>query len=490
MKPAFCISVLAILFSSLIGQAQDAHYWTEQYGTRSMLLSNSIIGSVEDLGAVFYNPARLGVIDNPAFVISAKVHQLSNTTIENATGDNANLKKSSFGGAPSLVAGTFKVNWLENHKFAYSFLTRRRSDVNVGTRDDIYGDVITGWPGEEYFSGQVALGKKFSEEWLGLTWSYPLSDRFSIGLSSYLSVREQSADIRMQLQALSEPGDVEVYINNRNYSFSHYGLLAKLGLAWEYERLKLGVTLTSPTISVMGDGSFHYEFVYTGITDQNPAYEIDLQSGLPAKYRTPLAIGIGAGIRLYKGTLHLSGEYYSGVKEYTLVQGEPFTGQSTGSVRQPKVTNELNQVANYGVGYNIAFSEKVSAYASYSTDFSAAVGSNSFENGKVDFLASTFVSNINHFGAGIVLDFKRADITLGATNAWARYTIDRPIDFPGEGNSGRIINSGEDSTVKWSRWRFIVGISVPFLEDLAKKWEKKLNGEGNKKDKTEDKSTD
>ena len=33
--------------------AQEAHYWSEQFGNRSMLLGGAVIGSVFDLGAVF-----------------------------------------------------------------------------------------------------------------------------------------------------------------------------------------------------------------------------------------------------------------------------------------------------------------------------------------------------------------------------------------------------------------------------------------------------
>ncbi len=52
--------------------AQDGHFWTQQYGTRSMLLSGSIIGGVDDLGAVYYNPARLSQITNNAFLIERR----------------------------------------------------------------------------------------------------------------------------------------------------------------------------------------------------------------------------------------------------------------------------------------------------------------------------------------------------------------------------------------------------------------------------------
>ncbi|MCK5702698.1 MAG: long-chain fatty acid transport protein, partial [Cyclobacteriaceae bacterium] len=110
------ISVFLGIYSQ--NYAQDGHYWSENYGNRSMLLSGTVNASVEDLGAVFYNPGRLGLIENPAFVISAKVYEWSTIRIKDGLDEGVDLNQSSFGGAPSLVAGTFSVPFLKDHKFA------------------------------------------------------------------------------------------------------------------------------------------------------------------------------------------------------------------------------------------------------------------------------------------------------------------------------------------------------------------------------------
>ena len=52
-------TILQLLFISMAVFPQGGHYWTEQYGTRSILMSSAVIGGVEDLGAVYYNPGRL-----------------------------------------------------------------------------------------------------------------------------------------------------------------------------------------------------------------------------------------------------------------------------------------------------------------------------------------------------------------------------------------------------------------------------------------------
>ncbi len=69
--------LLLPLFSASLAFSQGGHYWSEQYGTRSILMSGSVIGGTEDLGAVYYNPGRLALIENAAFLLSANLYELS-----------------------------------------------------------------------------------------------------------------------------------------------------------------------------------------------------------------------------------------------------------------------------------------------------------------------------------------------------------------------------------------------------------------------------
>jgi len=85
--------IIVCLISGVRVQAQGGHYWTEQYGTRSILMSGSVIGGAEDLGAVFYNPGRLSLIENPAFLLSANLYQLETLTFKNALDEGKDLKK-------------------------------------------------------------------------------------------------------------------------------------------------------------------------------------------------------------------------------------------------------------------------------------------------------------------------------------------------------------------------------------------------------------
>ena len=156
--------------------AQDGRYWSESYGNKSVLLNGAVNACVSDLGAVFYNPGRLGLIENPAFVVNARVYELSTLKIEDGINEGVDLKQSNITGAPSLAAGTFSLPFLKNHKFAYSFLTRQKTiaDFFINVEDE--GDLIDAIPGEELFNGTVNFNNTFKEEWIGLTWSLPISN--------------------------------------------------------------------------------------------------------------------------------------------------------------------------------------------------------------------------------------------------------------------------------------------------------------------------
>ena len=125
-----CLLFAIILSVACRVQGQDSHYWTQQYGTKSMLLSGSVIGGVEDLGAVYYNPARLATIENPACLRSANVYEYSTISVADAFGNAKNSSKSTLKGVPTLAAGTFKIKKWPKHHFAYAILTRQNSDFS------------------------------------------------------------------------------------------------------------------------------------------------------------------------------------------------------------------------------------------------------------------------------------------------------------------------------------------------------------------------
>lgn len=478
-KQSLFITILLFLVLTNSSLAQDGHYWTQQYGTRSMLLSGSIIGGVDDLGAVYYNPARLSQISNPAFLLSADVYEWNTLKIEDAFGNNKNASKSDFGGVPSLAAGTFKIGFLKNHYFAWAIINRQNQDLNIGYKDEVYDDVIENFPGQEYFGAEIIQSAKANVQWMSLSWAYPLNEKWSIGASGYFSIIDNNKGNTINLQALAENGQVAIYRFRKAYSFNHYNLLGKLGLSYQSDKAILGLTVLTASLKLSGKGNYQNEFFFSGIegvSESEDVYVTSYQNDLETKYRSPWAIGAGLTYFIGKSRIHFSTEWYSAVPKYTIMEAANYLGQSNDSAYVFKMVDEFKSVINAGVGVRIHLNEKIAFYTSFSTDFSAVTDNLSrFAENDAESYNSVFKSNFFNYGGGFVLDMKGADITLGATYTGAKLTLPRPFTFP-ENEDDDIFASDEHLTAKWNRWRIVFSFSLPFLKDVQKKAEAKFKG--------------
>ncbi len=466
--------VIILIFFSVKLQAQTAHYWTESYGTRSMLLNGVVVGSVEDLGAVFYNPARLSQFETPAFVISGQVYELNGLTIKNGLGDNIDLNQNSFGGGPSLVSGTFKLRFLEGHQFAYAFLTRNESPFNFSFTFSDFGDFVEAFPGEEYFSGEIRLSNSYKDNWMGLSWSYPINEKLSVGATAFYSNAERSASLKYQLQAYSlDSMQTGMYIDKRAYSYKSQSILGKFGISYQGDKLSLGLTLTTPKLEGIGSGTTSYETFLAGVdsTRLSPTgniYIIDNQGDLESTSKSPFSIAIGSGIKLSKRSLlHLSAEYYAGIPAYTIIQSAPFVGQSTQEELQLTVEEELLPIINYGLGLEIFINENVSMFGSFATDFAAIEsGDDRIIELSTTFNNNTFTADVYHFGFGIDVKTKFADLTIGSTYSTSKELVEREFS----------IDDGNDPVTKnaeiiLSRWQFLIGFQFHYGEQLKAKFE-------------------
>ncbi len=470
--------LLAVLLGLLGGtgstaKAQEAHYWSEQFGNRSMLLGGNVIGSVFDLGAVFYNPGRLGLIENPAFVLSAKAYQWDRYDIEGQEREGA-LKQSKFGGAPSLAAGTFSLPWFENSRFAYAFLTRQRSESDFFTRVEREGDFFPSIPGRDLFEGKGSYASSLREEWIGGTWSRGFGEGISMGISAFAITTTRSQDLWADLRALGELGDVATLFSRRAYSYDAYGALLKGGLAIQRGKLGLGLTVTTPRFAPFGGGSTEYEEVLAGVPDTTALgrvsrFETSFQSGLETTLKSPWSVGVGVGWDLGNFTVHASSEWYGAVDRYSILVSEPFIGQSTGDTLQYRISGEAESVVNVGIGLEYRWSDAFSAFGSVATDNSSApTAENEISVGDLEIDDKSFGGDFVILAGGVDLKTRWADLTIGATYAASSQEVSQFVDFPNEGEEDPGLDpEGNTSQFRYSKWRFLLGFSIPFAADIA-----------------------
>jgi hypothetical protein len=459
--------------------AQNGHYWTQHYGTKSMLLSGSVIGGVDDLGAVFYNPSRLTSIESPAFIISADVYQISNLKLEDTFGDKFNSKSSDIGSVPSLTAGTFKIPFMKKHYFGWAILSRHNDDFGFSFRNDREAEDFPGLPGAVDLNYNFDISNRLNEQWTGFAWAHEPVKGLSVGASVFLSRVKMSKSNSIDLQVLSDLNDLIIYRYDRSTSFSQYGIVLKLGASQRLgNNSVIGLTVLTPTIQVTGDGSYRYEEFYNGLDSAGTTpdlYTVDVQDDLNIEYNTPWAVGIGYTIPWKRNMIHFSAEWFSAVAGYNIMEAGDHISQSNGDTISFTLKDELNSVINYGIGLELYINEKVSGFLSFSTDNSAATGnlSNIISNSE-ELTISNIKSPYYHFGGGVVLSLLGADITVGTTYTGASQTYTSSLALPFVDDDYDFLEDSNESKLSWSRWRFIFSFSLPFLEKKLKDIEDKF----------------
>jgi hypothetical protein len=209
--------------------AQDAHYWTLQYGPRSALLGGAVIGSVEDISATYYNPGALALATDLTFAISANVFEQSGVSLEGGGGEGVNLGTSKSGFRPSLLAGTLKRGLFGGGILAYSALTRVKGTQDFqGVLIQSGADLDPSLQLQER-AALVQFEGEFSDFWAGLSYAQPFGPHFGLGVTWYAAFRSQRRRGETLNQSIATDGTGFSNLDIRGGKYSTTRTLAKFG---------------------------------------------------------------------------------------------------------------------------------------------------------------------------------------------------------------------------------------------------------------------
>ncbi len=181
---ALALAALTQLLPGSSASAQDTQYWTNQYGNRARMLGGSVIGSVSDISAVFYNPGRLAINPTTGLILAGNVFQATGVTRETGLGD---LSSTKIDALPALFAGEFTLGFMGKSRLAYSLLTRQNFDIAVSARGSLEAFDVPGLD----TGAEIRFDQNLGESWGGLSWAWPLGDRFGIGVTWFGALRSQ-----------------------------------------------------------------------------------------------------------------------------------------------------------------------------------------------------------------------------------------------------------------------------------------------------------
>jgi hypothetical protein len=453
---AFGLAVcVMIAWTPTRGLAQDSHYWTEQFGTRATLLGGATIGSARDLGAVYYNPGAIVLLENPGFVLAAQAYQLSTYSVVHDETAELDLATSTTKPLPTLFAGSPDWEFLGRGRFAYSLLTRQQLEVGLADASGAARDVLPE-PGDEDVASGLDATISLNDLWVGLSYSYPLTSTIGVGITQFHARRSHSLGSALVAQAATQSDQVAIVTRVRRREYTNYRILWKLGIALEQERLSLGLNATTSSIRLGGTGAAIYNFSATGIDltgdgTPDPRLASNAQTELEAEYRTPWSVGLGGSYALRGTRFHTSAEWFSSPEPYALLDAATFTSQTGGAVLDNDLTAQVESVINWAFAAEQSLGSRTSVYLSYAVDHSV---------GADDAPASDFVLtryDITRVGAGVAFVLAGSDITLGV--GWAGGespfgdSFDQEIPVP-----PAIAPGSGPADLRFRQWTAVIGI--------------------------------
>ena len=423
--------------------AQDSHYWSLQYGPVGQLVGGQLIGGVSDLSATYYNPGSLALGNHTSYLLSSEAIQREAVSTK-APSNLAifDTSSSSFGAAPSLLAGALP-NWLgEDTVLAWSFLTRQQLNLRLGQRTF---NTIPSW---QQSASESYLDQRVTEAWAGLTFSRRLTESSGIGLTWYGIDRSQETRKEMSVQAIASDGRSLALLGVSDFKYSHQRTLAKLGYSFHKPKWDLGVSVTTPSLGVMGSGRATYTLSSSGL-DANgdgkadpPTLSADSAEDLAADYRSSWAMGAGGSKAFGNTRIFLSAEWFAPVSLFTVV------ALPEGSANPQHLTQALRSVFNGGVAFEHIRNESISLYGAFHTDFTASVG-------RPEESVALSDLNLYHLSGGASFKIQGNRFTLGALYARGGKTRPLALPFPVGGSSA--LGLDRDVDIHYSKITLLLG---------------------------------
>ena len=449
-----------ISFLTLFSYAQQGNYKFNNFGNRSILLSGNVTGSVTDIGLTYYNPSRLTEVETTAFAFNARAYQLSSLKVSNVFVEDSNINSTSFNGVPSMAGGTFT---LFGTRFGYSFISKNRVDNNINYSSDFLGDeILDTFPDAEAYKLTSDLRTKVKDDWFGLTWAKKITESFSLGVSLFGSNYEYSSGSNLD-QIIESTESVSFYQNTVGFSQKSYGLFMKIGANYHFETFDLGLNVNVPYIEVYNEGGFNYNNLISGVgPDSDKFYSYNLKN-LDAQRKEPLGVSVGAGIPIGKGKLHLNIDYVNGLSAFNRIDIPSIDSGNT-DLTPVLFEEERKNVFNFGAGVEIFMSDKIKSYFSFTTDNNALI-----RNANIFDLSAHGSREINvgedfiHYSVGIDLKLNFASIILGTTYTSSSSEFINPIDLNLDGS---VTNEDSLAKIEYSRWQFVVGLEIPFFDQI------------------------
>lgn len=404
-------------------QAQDTHYWTQQFGTRSALLGGAVVGGSNDNTAIYYNPAGLAFSDTGSISISGNLYHVQSFRIQNALGNKVDFKSTDLGTVPLLVSGMFRTH-NKDLRIGYAILQPVNFDFKAIARLDGFFPIIDDAEsaGNEEAICQRSVSSTVHEVMVAFGLAYKFNEHWAIGLSNLFTGRSQSyTNITIARVYLNDSSHTLVTADElQNFHYFNLRYSAKLGIAWQGDKLSAGIALTTPGLRLTGKGAVGADYTGTNIKFNGIRQDIladDLQGKLKSTYKYPLSISAGLNWKLGRSLLALSGQYFGSEGVYDMLRGAPAAFvrpagayPNLGADEFLRVKTAARKVVNGVIGFEHPLSQTVTLQCSFRNDMTYYDKDLDYAPGIKPDIATW---NIYTLTAGTAIRYGRSFVTVG-----------------------------------------------------------------------------
>ncbi|MCH7962367.1 MAG: hypothetical protein IH852_00340 [Bacteroidetes bacterium] len=447
MKSGYKSLLIIICFTGSFINAQDSHYWTNQYGTEASLLGGLVVGSKHDLSSTFYNPGTLALTTDQVLTISTDAYQITQVNITSKSPAVPDLESNTSGAAPSIVAFRLQLDELGKNQIAFSFLVR---DV---VKADFYGRDInkTGTSGIRANDGIIFADNV--ETWVGFSWGRKIKEKVGIGISQYVTLRSNRQRLQIINQVLEDPQTSATRIIYSDTYFNNFKILWKAGIIFDHRPLSFGFTVTTPSLNLFnytGESSINISQINSAGEEQFIA--VNDEDGLTSEFKTPFSIAFGAAYHFEKTSLYFSAEWFAKISSYEVLNTQPVIVVPTGEVIPNTNFLSRRSVINFGLGVDHKLGKDLSLYASIFTNNSAK---------DPDQLSKYSMSgyNILHFLGGVALKYDILDLILGLGYATGNNKIESLDNIIDPSNTSSV-NDETFSEISYRGYKIVFAFSI------------------------------
>lgn len=413
------------------------NYWSQQYGSRSSLMGGAVVGGVQDNSALYYNPGGIAYIDSAHLNVSANAYGMDYFQLKNGAGREIDLTSLKILVYPQFISGLVKFKFIPKLKFAYGLLTRYRNEVKMHADNSGYFNIIPNEPDSQYYYGTFDYELSSITQWGGFSFAYKFTPRFAVGLTTFVTYSHMDG-LRNTFSTadVTHPDPDSTYVakffSHEHYNVDHFGLLWKLGFQFNWDKFKLGLTFTTPNISLFGFTRISQTLEYNNqdkfIADtiaigRYPSWLVsDDKNNLTTTIRSPLSIAIGMEYDFPKTDtkITMTTEYFFPIPEYQIAKSEnpvyirPLDQYNNNIYTRPfmQLSASNSPVLNLGLGFEQKINKKTVFYFGVRTDWN-----NGIEAVKTtDLISNRINQNYNHylhFSSGFTYKKGSSDITFG-----------------------------------------------------------------------------